>query len=151
MVLESLSNSLANFYSLLTITFGQTRGKKTFTILQNDKESVASTNCVKSAYLDKFVTENTTSAFHPDPPVNETEKPMPVTRGGRHSEVIQQHWTVNAFWSPAPAHCKYMLKFMTVDLIRKCTGGKVVNMFAGDFKAYGFNNDRVSRMVSSTE
>ncbi|VUZ56064.1 unnamed protein product [Hymenolepis diminuta] len=39
---------------------------------------------VKPAYLDKPVTENSASVFHSKPPDKETEKPIPVTRSGRH-------------------------------------------------------------------
>lgn len=35
-----------------------------------------------------------------------------------------------------------MLKFMTVDLIKKCTGGEMVNVFASDFKDHGFDDHR---------
>ncbi|VUZ53244.1 unnamed protein product [Hymenolepis diminuta] len=46
---------------------------QTFTILQNGKECAVSMDQVKSAYLDKLVTEKAISVFSPDPPVKETE------------------------------------------------------------------------------
>ncbi|VUZ51321.1 unnamed protein product [Hymenolepis diminuta] len=54
------------------------RGEKTFTILQNGKESIVSMGSVKPAYLDKLVIENATSVFPSDTPVEETEEPIPI-------------------------------------------------------------------------
>ncbi|VUZ42683.1 unnamed protein product [Hymenolepis diminuta] len=39
---------------------------------------------VKPAYLDKLVTKSITSVFHSNPPDKETEKPILVSRSGRH-------------------------------------------------------------------
>ncbi|KAM3173193.1 hypothetical protein ACTXT7_012982 [Hymenolepis weldensis] len=46
-------------------------------------------DCVKPAYLDKLVTENAISVLPPDPPVKEEEKLKPVTRSGRHKQILE--------------------------------------------------------------
>ncbi|VUZ44263.1 unnamed protein product, partial [Hymenolepis diminuta] len=39
---------------------------------------------VKPAYLNKLLTEDAISVFHPNPPVKEIERPIQVTHIGRH-------------------------------------------------------------------
>ncbi|VUZ50496.1 unnamed protein product [Hymenolepis diminuta] len=51
---------------------------------KNGRESVVSIDCVKPAYLNKPVIENSASVFYPKSPDKETGKPIVVTRSGRH-------------------------------------------------------------------
>ncbi|VUZ40557.1 unnamed protein product, partial [Hymenolepis diminuta] len=66
------------------------RSEKTLTILQNGRESVVSIDRVKPAYLDKPVTENSSSVFHPKLPDKETGKPRVVTRSGRQQNYLHR-------------------------------------------------------------
>ncbi|VUZ43745.1 unnamed protein product [Hymenolepis diminuta] len=49
------------------------KGKRALTIPQNGRKSVVSIDCVKSAHLDKPVTENSASVFHPNTRIREQE------------------------------------------------------------------------------
>ncbi|KAM3186498.1 hypothetical protein ACTXT7_004216 [Hymenolepis weldensis] len=60
------------------------RTEKTFTIIQNGKESIASVDRVNTGYSDKLASKNITLVFPPDPQVKEAEILMPITRTGRH-------------------------------------------------------------------
>ncbi|KAM3184219.1 hypothetical protein ACTXT7_008807 [Hymenolepis weldensis] len=50
----------------------------------NGKKFAVSMDRVKPAYLDRLVTENANPVFQSNPPVKETEKPIPAARSGRH-------------------------------------------------------------------